>query len=296
MKNVPKKIVVVGSIVKDEIRSNEGHKAFSYGGITYTVLAFSRLFPRIKVVPIAYIGKKDLDEYISLLPPEVEKDWIIPYDGETNTNLLIYKGENRIEYFKRRTPPVELKFLLEHDDADAFLINFIKNNDLQIKDLKRFSRIYGGIIYVDVHSLVKVAGRDGRSRLRKFNSWQSFSSSVDIIQMNEEEARYFTGIDANTIEELGKLAILILKSGPKVVNITLGSSGSIVAWKDDKEHVEHFLPPRVEIIDPTGCGDVYGASFLGEFLRNGDPRRAAFLANQRAAMNATVMGLGLQKA
>ena len=57
--------------------------------------------------------------------------------------------------------------------------------------------------------------------------------------------------------------------------------------------MDFLAAPKVDIVDPTGCGDVYASSYLAKYLETGNPKESALFANQKAAENATVLGLGI---
>ena len=293
------KIIVVGSVVVDEIHTREGSIFEDFGGITYSIITLANLLKKTRIIPIAYIGKEDYHSFENLLStfPNVDLSFILFSDKGSNRNVLRYKenGE-REEFFKKITPPIEIKSLLTHLDADASLINFIKNDDLSFETLKTFSYAYRNTLYIDIHSLLREVDEKGRFVLRSIPNWQRWISMGDIVQMNRGEARAITGIDIKSLEDVQNLALLLLGFGCKVINITLGEKGTVVAWKErDKKHAEYIPAPQVDVVDPTGCGDVYGASFLFKYLETKDPLKSANFANKEAAKSATWKGLGLDQ-
>ena len=72
-----------------------------------------------------------------------------------------------------------------------------------------------------------------------------------------------------------------LKKGAKVVALTLGSKGCLVATPDERRLVSG-LP--VQAVDATGAGDTFDGNFLAEYLRLGDAFVAARFANAAAAL------------
>ena len=73
-----------------------------------------------------------------------------------------------------------------------------------------------------------------------------------------------------------------LALGPKVVALTLGKEGCLVATPDERRRVPGI---RVEAVDATGAGDTFDGNFLAEYLRTGDPFAAARFANAAAALS-----------
>jgi len=81
-------------------------------------------------------------------------------------------------------------------------------------------------------------------------------SKVDIITLNDEEARQLTGEYS-----LVRAAQRIQKMGPSVVLIKKGENGALLF---NKNHI-FFAPalPLEEVFDPTGAGDTFAGGFSG---------------------------------
>lgn len=69
--------------------------------------------------------------------------------------------------------------------------------------------------------------------------------------------------------------------GCRIVALTLGRNGTMVATPDDRRLVPAFT---VEAVDASGAGDTFDGAFLAEWLRIGDPFVAARYANAAAAL------------
>lgn len=81
---------------------------------------------------------------------------------------------------------------------------------------------------------------------------------VDIMKISDEESLMITG--AKSYEEA---ADEILAQGVKLVALTLGGDGVLMATKEKKEAVEAF---RTDAVDTTGAGDSFWGGFLSRFL------------------------------
>lgn len=98
--------------------------------------------------------------------------------------------------------------------------------------------------------------------------WKSQSTAIeeikaviplaDVMKVSDEESRLLTGT-TNYEEAADKL----LSMGLKLVAITLGKHGVLMAKKDKKEIIEAF---QVEAVDTTGAGDSFWGGFLSCFL------------------------------
>ena len=99
----------------------------------------------------------------------------------------------------------------------------------------------------------------------------------DILRPGLDDARHLTGLaDPDHILDF------YLRLGPKIVALTLGADGAVVATRDRRER----LPPvAVKLVDATGAGDMFDGAFLAEYLRTGDPFAAGRYANVAAALS-----------
>ena len=70
--------------------------------------------------------------------------------------------------------------------------------------------------------------------------------------------------------------------GPKIVALTLGSDGALIATEDRRERL---APYPAKLVDATGAGDTFDGAFLAEYLRTGDPFAAGHYANVAAALS-----------
>lgn len=98
--------------------------------------------------------------------------------------------------------------------------------------------------------------------------WESEKSAIeemkkgifyaDVMKVSDEESLLLTG--CKTYEDA---ADKILEMGVKLVAITLGKDGVLIARKDQKEIVKGFL---VSAVDTTGAGDSFWGGFLSNLL------------------------------
>ncbi len=100
---------------------------------------------------------------------------------------------------------------------------------------------------------------------------------ADILRPSLDDARQLTGLD-----DPDKIVDFYLSVGPKIVAMTLGDSGALIATKDKRERV----PARAaKLVDATGAGDMFTGAFLAEYLRMNDPFAAGRYANVAAALS-----------
>lgn len=100
---------------------------------------------------------------------------------------------------------------------------------------------------------------------------------ADIVLPGLDDAAQLTGLS-----DPDAIADVYLTLGAKVVALTLGAEGSLVATPERRERL---VPIRVKAIDATGAGDCYDGAFLAEYLRTGDAFAAGAYANVAAALS-----------
>lgn len=100
---------------------------------------------------------------------------------------------------------------------------------------------------------------------------------TDILRPGLEDAQQLTGL-----AEPDRIVDFYLSLGPKIVALTLGAEGAIVATPERRERLGTIA---VKTIDATAAGDVFDGAFLAEYLRTGDPFAAGRYANVAAALS-----------
>ena len=111
---------------------------------------------------------------------------------------------------------------------------------------------------------------------------------VDIFMLNDEEAIQLTGKD--NLEEISQD---FLKIGPKIVIIKKGGDGSLIAYDNKISYVS--VVPNTPVYDPTGAGDSFAGGIVGYIANHGlnDPVKAVM--HGTAIASYTVSGFGLEE-
>lgn len=105
---------------------------------------------------------------------------------------------------------------------------------------------------------------------------------ADIVLPGLDDARTLMGVD-----DPDTICDRLLRRGAKVVALTMGADGVLVATPDARARI---APHRVEAVDATGAGDAFDGAFLAEWLATGDAFASARFANAAAALS--VQGYG----
>ena len=105
-------------------------------------------------------------------------------------------------------------------------------------------------------------------------------ASCDIARPGLEDARELTGL-----REPDAIADFYLRLGARIIALTLGREGALIATPDTRRRVASIA---VEPIDATGAGDCFDGAFLAEYLATRNP----FVAGRYAAVAAALSTRG----
>ena len=105
---------------------------------------------------------------------------------------------------------------------------------------------------------------------------------VDVLKPCKAAAREMTGIT-----DYSRMADQLLNLGPKIVAITQGEDGCLIASRERKVQVPAF---RVNVVDTTGAGDAFMGGLSYSLLQGWDLERSGVFANACAALCCTRVG------
>lgn len=105
---------------------------------------------------------------------------------------------------------------------------------------------------------------------------------ADIITPNETETRDIVGVYPCDSETAGIAAGKLREAGAKNIIITMGEGGYFYAADGRESHVPSF---KVDVLDPTGAGDVFNGVLAVALCRGNDPARAAQYAAAAGALS-----------
>ncbi len=291
-------ITVIGHLCIDHQQVSSAPERFEdrFGGIFYSLATLANLMSDSDmIVPVFGMGKAEYNVLIEQLRryPTIDVSGIYMFDGPTNRVTLFYKngGESRIECSKHIAEPIPFARIKPYLDSDGILINMVSGFDMTLETLDNIRmtvRDRGTPIHFDFHSLT-LGVDDKATRFRRpLMDWRRWCFFLNSIQMSEEEA---AGLTSERCDE----PTLIHQLMPLMVNafvMTRGAHGFSLITQTNKKLTRHDVAgvPAEEIVDPTGCGDVFGAAFFYSYLKTKDFYHAATFANQVAALKATVRG------
>lgn len=310
----PRRVGVIGTFVWDEIHGRDAGvvrrgPVEEWGGIAYALAAFdAALGDEWMLVPLTKVGD-DLAprarEFVRGLRHVAPDAAPIAVPHPTNRVTLVYRDdERRSEVLTGGVPGWTwpgLQPLLR--DLDALYVNLISGWELDLDTLRLLRQHFKGPIYCDLHSLVLAVQPDGLRTLRPVPDIGAWCACVDFLQVNEDEMRMLA-------PDPLALSATALDAGVRVLAVTLGPRGVVyfAAPGFDSLTTERDwgAAPRVRASggatrtalvpvdparvaqggDPTGCGDVWGATFFARLLRGDIMTHALHAAMDAAARNA----------
>ena len=305
----PKRVGVLGTLVWDTIRYRDGRSepVEEWGGIGYALSAFeAALPPHWEIVPIIKVGS-DLSEaawrFLRDLPrSDVETGVLVVPDPNNRVELTYVGDERRSERLTGGVPPwlwAELGPLV--GTCDALYVNFISGFEMELDTARALRSTFPGPTYADLHSLFLGMGRSGTRIPQELPSWGAWLRCFDAVQMNEQEFELLGRATGDPWE----LAAHVVGPDLKLIAVTLGPKGAgyvagggfdgdPTTWPTMRHRVAAPGPAHSGRIlsesgelrgDPTGCGDVWGATFFARLLGGTGLHSAMIDANRMASSN-----------
>jgi hypothetical protein len=287
---------VIGSFVWDVIHGRDARDVpvEEWGGITYALGALDAALPEDwEIVPLMKVGA-DLAERarefvrpLRRLAPDAALIEV-PYPNN-RVELRYFSDERRSEVLSGGVPTwswLGLKPLL--GGIDALYVNLISGFELDLETAQLLRQHFRGPVYCDLHSLLLAVQPGGLRTPRPLPNVADWCRCFDILQVNEDEM-------ALMAPDPMALAATALASGVRCLCVTMGPRGVVYFAAPDFERLEGGATPRQapagglarvagvlgpirtalvpaapirggEAGDPTGCGDVWGATYFSRLL------------------------------
>ena len=284
---------VIGTFVWDVIHAPgaDGAPVESWGGIAYALSGLEvALGPAWEIVPLIKVGAdlaREAEVFVATLSRVApDAPLIVVPEPNNRTELRYFSDEQRTELLSGGVPGWrwdELALQLEAAKLDALYVNFLSGWELDLEVATRLRAHFGGPIYCDLHMAAWAVQPSGLRELRPFADPAAWCRCFDHLQVNEDEMRML----APDAERFGRLAI---ENGVRLAMVTLGRRGARWFAADDGGVVAPDEIREGSGVDPTGCGDVWGAAMCARLLAGDEPRRAVREANRLAARNAGFRG------
>jgi sugar/nucleoside kinase (ribokinase family) len=303
---------VVGTLVWDRILDRDGRTepVEEWGGIAYAISALGAALPAPwAILPILKVGRDLSEEAYRFLReiPGVDTSAIVVVPEPNNRVELRYTSvERRTERLSGGVPAWSWPELAPVTDlCDALYVNFISGYEMELPAARALRAGYRGPIYADLHSLFLGINPAGVRVPRTLQGWADWLACFDGVQMNEDEFALLGGPGGDA----WRLAAEALGPDLKLLTVTLGARGAAYVAAADVAADPHRWHERGRVAvsgsarsarvpleglpldgDPTGCGDVWGATFFARLLAGETLEAAMTEANRLAARNVTHRG------
>lgn len=290
-----KRIGVVGVMVWDTIHGRDPARPAveEWGGIAYALSALdAALGDDWEIVPLIKVGRDmahDARAFLhSLTHVSADARFIEVPEPNNRVTLRYQTAERRCEGMRGGVPPwtwAELGPMVR--DLDALYVNFISGFEMTLDTARLLRQGFSRFIYADLHSLFLAKHPDGRRTLQPLPDGPGWFGCFDAVQMNEEE-----------MEQLGPdplaAAAAALSAGCTLLCVTLGMRGAAyftgAPVRTARVTAEQTGAPSLDAGDPTGCGDVFGATAAAALVQGAALEEALALAARRAARNVSHRG------
>lgn len=267
-------ILVVGTVAFDSVETPFGKADGILGGSATYFSTSASFFTDVNLVAVvgedfpqeheAFLRSRNVDtEGLSRIPGKTFH-WKGKYGYDLNEAQTLETHLNVLEQFK---PEIPARYV---DSEYLFLANI--DPDLQMEVLNQAKG-------------AKVLACDTMNFWisSKPESLKKVLQRVDIVIINEGEARQFTG-QANLV----KAAREILALGVKTLIIKRGEYG-VLMFNDSSVFAAPAYPLE-EVFDPTGAGDTFAGGFMGYLANTGDTsdagiRQAIIFGSVMASFN-----------
>jgi hypothetical protein len=282
-----RRVGVLGSFVWDVIHGRDPRDApvEEWGGITYALGALEAALPPVwEFVPILKVGTDlahSARQFVAGLERAAPGAAPIEVPHPNNRVSIHYQSdERRCEYLSGGVPAwswLGLKPLLA--DLDALYINLISGFELDLETTQLIRQHFRGPIYCDIHSLLLAVQPNGMRTLRPLQNPAAWCRCFDLIQVNEQEMSMMAA-------DPMALAAIAFANGVSSLTVTLGSRGIVYFAAPGFERLSDVRQPALGAVpgairtaklpaktprhagpgDPTGCGDVWGATYFSRLL------------------------------
>ena len=273
--------LVIGHSVVDKIIDKD-RISVKPGGIFYTVVSFlSQIQPEDKVYLCSSIDKES-ELLFKYTYDKIEKDFLVYVESIPQVELVVNDIGEREETYSRinqnLTMPIEgLNYF------DGILINMISGYDISLNQLKRLRKNYSGLIYFDVHTFSRGLDENGHRIFRRIADFNEWAQCIDILQTNESEL-----LTLSDQEEEAVIVDELFSYGIKQIIITRAERGATVFFREHNSVKKvHKDSLHTNVVNKIGCGDVFGAVYFYNYIRNKNVILALEQANLFAGIATT---------
>lgn len=266
-------LLVIGTVAFDAIETPFGKTDKIIGGAaTFISLSASNFVTKTNIVSV--VGgdfpedamKMLAEHHVDLEGLEIKENektffWSGKYHNDMNTRDTLETQLNVLETFDPKVPA-------NYQDCEFLMLGNLAPS-IQKKVINGLEKRPRLIVMDTMNFWMDIAMEELKSAI----------SMVDVLSINDEEARQLSGEYS-----LVKAAKKIIAMGPEYLIIKKGEHGALLF---DKEQV-FFAPalPLEDVFDPTGAGDTFAGGFIGYLA---ETRDISFANMKRAVIYGSAM-------
>jgi len=271
--------LVIGHSVVDRIQQGNVLQV-KPGGIFYTAISLLNFLEKSdKLFLCTTVDKSNYNSF-SFIYNKVEQEFIKISEIIPVVNLIIKSSGERDEIYENISEKIELDFT-DLNRFGGILVNMITGFDISIEQMQEIRKNFNGLIYFDVHTLSRGVTKDYKRVFRSIPEFFKWAKCIDILQANRYELKTLSSKknEQDIVNEL-------LKFGVKQVIITKSSEGSILYYMENgnlRSIAQNAL--QTSTVNKVGCGDVFGAVYFYNYIRNKNVNDALLYANTAAGIS-----------
>jgi len=273
--------LVIGHSVVDRIFDKD-RISIKPGGIFYTVVSLLSLINSDDKVYLCSSINKEYEVLFNDAYNSIEKEFLIYIDSIPKVELVVNEVGERKETYSQTAQ----NLLLPSADLNRFdgiLINMISGYDISLNQLSHLRKNFDGLIYFDVHTLSRGVDKNLNRIFRRINDFNAWAECIDILQANESELFTLSKQkdEARIIDELFSYGIkqIIVTRAERGATVFFGENNSI-----KKNHKDAL---KTKLVNKIGCGDVFGAVYFYNYIKNKNVLLALQQANLFAGVSTT---------
>ncbi|MCL4528190.1 MAG: PfkB family carbohydrate kinase [Chloroflexi bacterium] len=282
-------ITVVGNITRDTlIFPDQNWKIVNgLGGTMYTVITLASLTNQ-EIRLVCNVGDDIIGTVTELLGkfPNIHLSGIKEFKGNHFHCYILFASPYGTQFDEGLEIPAsytQVKPFMK--DSDFILVSPMTGFDLSLHSLKRMRTTSNCPIYFDYHILSLQRDAMGNRYLKRRKNWIEWCTGCDHLQMNQFEAESLALFPIKSENDIMSFAKPILSRGVVSVAVTLGESGALICWQHPNKKI-YSAKLNVnyggEVVDATGCGDVFAASFIVRYMKTRDIFESYQFANELA--------------
>jgi len=273
--------LIIGHSVIDKI-IDKGEVSIKPGGIFYSVMSLLSQFGEDDKLSLCSIIDERSESLFKEIYDKVDKKYLQYVNSIPRVELIIEETGERKEKYSTITENLYLP-TYDLNQFDGILINMITGYDISLTQLQQIRKNYNGLIYFDVHTLSRGVDKELKRNFRLIEDFSKWTGCIDILQTNDRELLTLSKKNKETeiIEEL-------FSTGIKQIIITRAEKGATVYLKENdmtKQHHEDAI--QVKLVNKVGCGDVFGAVYFYNFIKNKNVTLTLKYANLCAGISTT---------